>query len=289
MIEEPPSTSPESNKGLGFFKKIRLFLRGLYKRVSYTPMNQKELSSVLKEAEEMNLIDKNILDMMEETLEFSSMQVRDVMIPRPQMIVVRYNEKPEEFLPRIIDSSHSRFPVVDEDSEEVKGILLAKELLPFSLSSNNDFNLEKVMRPVNFIPESKKLDSLLEEFRKKRYHMAIVVDEYGSVSGLVTIEDILEEIVGEIEDETDIDEEKQILQVSDNEYLVPALTELEDFNDQFNTEFIADDFDTIGGIVLKEFARFPALNESVDINGYKFTVVSASRRQIKKLRVKVTE
>jgi len=289
MIEEPPSTSPESNKGLGFFKKIRLFLRGLYKRVSYTPMNQKELSGVLKEAEEMNLIDKNILDMMEETLEFSSMQVRDVMIPRPQMIVVRYNEKPEEFLPRIIDSSHSRFPVVDEDSEEVKGILLAKELLPFSLSSNNDFNLEKVMRPVNFIPESKKLDSLLEEFRKKRYHMAIVVDEYGSVSGLVTIEDILEEIVGEIEDETDIDEEKQILQVSDNEYLVPALTELEDFNDQFNTEFIADDFDTIGGIVLKEFARFPALNESVDINGYKFTVVSASRRQIKKLRVKVTE
>jgi len=289
MIEEPPSTSPESNKGLGFFKKIRLFLRGLYKRVSYTPMNQKELSGVLKEAEEMNLIDKNILDMMEETLEFSSMQVRDVMIPRPQMIVVRYNEKPEEFLPRIIDSSHSRFPVVDEDSEEVKGILLAKELLPFGLSSNNDFNLEKVMRPVNFIPESKKLDSLLEEFRKKRYHMAIVVDEYGSVSGLVTIEDILEEIVGEIEDETDIDEEKQILQVSDNEYLVPALTELEDFNDQFNTEFIADDFDTIGGIVLKEFARFPALNESVDINGYKFTVVSASRRQIKKLRVKVTE
>ena len=289
MIEEPPSTSPESNKGLGFFKKIRLFLRGLYKRVSYTPMNQKELSGVLKEAEEMNLIDKNILDMMEETLEFSSMQVRDVMIPRPQMIVVRYNEKPKEFLPRIIDSSHSRFPVVDEDSEEVKGILLAKELLPFGFSSNNDFNLEKVMRPVNFIPESKKLDSLLEEFRKKRYHMAIVVDEYGSVSGLVTIEDILEEIVGEIEDETDIDEEKQILQVSDNEYLVPALTELEDFNDQFNTEFIADDFDTIGGIVLKEFARFPALNESVDINGYKFTVVSASRRQIKKLRVKVTE
>jgi len=196
---------------------------------------------------------------------------------------------PKEFLPRIIDSSHSRFPVVDEDSEEVKGILLAKDLLPFGFSSNNDFNLEKVMRPVNFIPESKKLDSLLEEFRKKRYHMAIVVDEYGSVSGLVTIEDILEEIVGEIEDETDIDEEKQILQVSDNEYLVPALTELEDFNDQFNTEFIADDFDTIGGIVLKEFARFPALNESVDINGYKFTVVSASRRQIKKLRVKVTE
>ena len=289
MIEEPPSTSPESNKGLGFFKKIRLFLRGLYKRVSYTPMNQRELSGVLKEAEEMNLIDKNILDMMEETLEFSSMQVRDVMIPRPQMIVVRHNEKSKEFLPRIIDSSHSRFPVVDEDSEEVKGILLAKELLPFGFSSNNDFNLEKVMRPVNFIPESKKLDSLLEEFRKKRYHMAIVVDEYGSVSGLVTIEDILEEIVGEIEDETDTDEETQILQVSDNEYLVPALTELEDFNDQFNTEFIADDFDTIGGIVLKEFARFPALNESVDINGYKFTVVSASRRQIKKLRVKVTE
>ena len=289
MIEEPPSTTPESRKGLGFLKKIRLFLRGLYRRISYTPMNQKELSGVLKEAEEMNLIDKNILDMMEETLEFSSMQVRDVMIPRPQMIVVRHTEDPKEFLPRIIDSSHSMFPVVDEDSEEVKGILLAKELLPFGFSSNSEFSLEKVMRPVNFIPESKKLNSLLEEFRKKRYHMAIVVDEYGSVSGLVTIEDILEEIVGEIEDETDIDEDKQILQVSDNEYLVPALTELEDFNDQFNTEFIADDFDTIGGIVLKEFARFPALNESVDINGYKFTVVSASRRQIKKLRVKITE
>ena len=245
MIEEPPSTSPESKKGLGLFKKIRLFLRGLYKRVSYTPMNQRELSGVLKEAEEMNLIDKNILEMMEETLEFSSMQVRDVMIPRPQMIVVRHNEKPKEFLSRIIDSSHSRFPVVDEDSEEVKGILLAKELLPFGFSSKDDFNLEKVMRPVNFIPESKKLNSLLEEFRKKRYHMAIVVDEYGSVSGLVTIEDILEEIVGEIEDETDIDEETQILQVTDNEYLVPALIDLDDFNDEFGSKFMADDLSLI--------------------------------------------
>lgn len=289
MIEEPPSTSPESKKGLGFFKKIKLFVRGLYKRVSYTPMNQRELSGVLKEAEEMNLIDKNILDMMEETLEFSSMQVRDVMIPRPQMIVVRYNEKPKEFLSRIIDSSHSRFPVVDEDSEEVKGILLAKELLPYGFDSSKSFYLDQVMRPVNFIPESKKLDSLLEEFRKKRYHMAIVVDEYGSVSGLVTIEDILEEIVGEIEDETDIDEETQILQVSDNEYLVPALIDLDDFNDEFGSKFMADDFDTIGGVVLKEFARFPALNESVEINGYKFTVVSASRRQIKKLRVKIKD
>ena len=289
MIEEPPSTSPESKKGLGFFKKIKLFVRGLYKRVSYTPMNQRELSGVLKEAEEMNLIDKNILDMMEETLEFSSMQVRDVMIPRPQMIVVRYNEKPKEFLSRIIDSSHSRFPVVDEDSEEVKGILLAKELLPYGFDSSKSFYLDQVMRPVNFIPESKKLDSLLEEFRKKRYHMAIVVDEYGSVSGLVTIEDILEEIVGEIEDETDIDEETQILQVSDNEYLVPALIDLDDFNNEFGSKFMADDFDTIGGVVLKEFARFPALNESVEINGYKFTVVSASRRQIKKLRVKIKD
>ena len=289
MIEEPPSTSPESKKGLGFFKKIKLFVRGLYKRVSYTPMNQRELSGVLKEAEEMNLIDKNILDMMEETLEFSSMQVRDVMIPRPQMIVVRHNEKPKEFLSRIIDSSHSRFPVVDEDSEEVKGILLAKELLPYGFDSSKSFYLDQVMRPVNFIPESKKLDSLLEEFRKKRYHMAIVVDEYGSVSGLVTIEDILEEIVGEIEDETDIDEETQILQVSNNEYLVPALIDLDDFNDEFGSKFMADDFDTIGGVVLKEFARFPALNESVEINGYKFTVVSASRRQIKKLRVKIKD
>jgi len=289
MIEEPPSTSPESKKGLGFFKKIKLFIRGLYKRVSYTPMNQRELSGVLKEAEEMNLIDKNILDMMEETLEFSSMQVRDVMIPRPQMIVVRHNEKPKEFLSRIIDSSHSRFPVVDEDSEEVKGILLAKELLPYGFDSAKSFYLDQVMRPVNFIPESKKLDSLLEEFRKKRYHMAIVVDEYGSVSGLVTIEDILEEIVGEIEDETDIDEETKILQVSDNEYLVPALIDLDDFNDEFGSKFMADDFDTIGGVVLKEFARFPALNESVEINGYKFTVVSASRRQIKKLRVKIKD
>ena len=289
MIEEPPSTSPESKKGLGLFKKIRLFLRSLYKKVSYTPMNQRELSGVLKEAEEMNLIDKNILEMMEETLEFSSMQVRDVMIPRPQMIVVRHNEKPKEFLSRIIDSSHSRFPVVDEDSEEVKGILLAKELLPYGFDSGKSFYLDQVMRPVNFIPESKKLDSLLEEFRKKRYHMAIVVDEYGSVSGLVTIEDILEEIVGEIEDETDIDEETQILQVSDNEYLVPALIDLNDFNDEFGSKFMADDFDTIGGVVLKEFARFPALNESVEINGYKFTVVSASRRQIKKLRVKITD
>jgi len=289
MIEEPPSTSPESKKGLGFFKKIKLFVRGLYKRVSYTPMNQRELSGVLKEAEEMNLIDKNILDMMEETLEFSSMQVRDVMIPRPQMIVVRHNEKPKEFLSRIIDSSHSRFPVVDEDSEEVKGILLAKELLPYGFDSAKSFYLDQVMRPVNFIPESKKLDSLLEEFRKKRYHMAIVVDEYGSVSGLVTIEDILEEIVGEIEDETDIDEETKILQVSDNEYLVPALIDLDDFNDEFGSKFMADDFDTIGGVVLKEFARFPALNESVEINGYKFTVVSASRRQIKKLRVKIKD
>ena len=284
MIEEPPSTSPESKKGLGLFKKIRLFLRSLYKRVSYTPMNQRELSGVLKEAEEMNLIDKNILEMMEETLEFSSMQVRDVMIPRPQMIVVRHNEKPKEFLSRIIDSSHSRFPVVDEDSEEVKGILLAKELLPFGFSSKDDFNLEKVMRPVNFIPESKKLNSLLEEFRKKRYHMAIVVDEYGSVSGLVTIEDILEEIVGEISDEHDIDL-ADIERNKDGSIKVQGSTEIRNINRSFGWDLPDEDANTISGLIINESRSFPKAGQVFQFYGFKFEIIETKRNLISQVKI----
>ena len=293
MKEEPPSISAQPKK-LGLIQRIKSLFRDFHIRISFKPSNQEELTSVLRDAEENNLIDKDVLDMMEETIDFSSTPVKEVMVPKTQVISIKETEGLAEFLPRILESAHSRFPVFDEPQEKIKGILLAKDLLKFGpgllgQDENINFDLSQILRPINFIPESKKINILLEEFKTNRSHMAAVVDEFGEISGIVTIEDVLEEIVGEIVDETDISESEDIIQLTDNEFNVSALTEIETFNDRFSSSFEATDFDTIGGIVLNAFGKIPLVNDSIEIQNFHFTVLAANKRQILKLRIKVLE
>ena len=293
MKEEPPSITAQPEK-LGLIRRIKSFFRDFHIRISFKPSNQEELTSVLRDAEENNLIDKGVLDMMEETIDFSSTPVKEVMVPKTQVISIKETEGLAEFLPRILESAHSRFPVFDEPQEKIKGILLAKDLLKFGpgllgQDENINFDLSQILRPINFIPESKKINILLEEFKTNRSHMAAVVDEFGEISGIVTIEDVLEEIVGEIVDETDISESEDIIQLTDNEFNVSALTEIETFNDRFSSSFEATDFDTIGGIVLNAFGKIPLVNDSIEIQNFHFTVLAANKRQILKLRIKVLE
>ena len=293
MKEEPPSMNAQPKK-LGLIQRVKIFFRDFHIRISFKPSNQDELTSVLRDAEENNLIEKDVLDMMEETIDFSSTPVKEVMVPKIQVISIKETENLEEFLPRILESAHSRFPVFDEAQEKIKGILLAKDLLKFGpgllgQETNLDFDLNKIIRPINFIPESKKINILLEEFKSNRSHMAAVVDEFGEISGIVTIEDVLEEIVGEIKDETDISESEDIIQLTENEFNVSALTEIDTFNEKFLSSFEATDFDTIGGIVLNAFGKIPLVNDSIEIQNFHFTVLSANKRQIIKLRLKILE
>ena len=293
MREEPPSTVAQSEIKLGLVKKIKNYFRELYIKLSYKPLDQEELTSVLRDAEENNVIDKGILGMIEETIEFSSIPVRDVMVPRSQMILINDNDSLDILLKKVVESSHSRFPVLDEAKNSIVGILLAKDLLKFAPGlikdefDSQEFELTKIIRPVKHIPESKKINILLEEFKSNRSHMALVVDEFGEVSGLVTIEDVLEEIVGEIEDETDQADDQKITQISNREYSVSGLTEIEEFNEKFNTTFEDTDFDTIAGYVMNKFGKFPVVNESIKLEKIKFTVSSANKKQINKLRVKI--
>ena len=224
--------------------------------------------------------------MIEGALRVSTDQVRDIMVPRPQVVFVDKNEKPSDFLPRIVKSSHSRFPVINLETEKIEGILLAKDLLPFLSTHNlNDFELSKLIRPAILIPESKKLNVLLDELRAGRNHMAIVLDEYGDVTGIVTIEDVLEEIVGEIEDEHDKDSGTLIKQIAEDEFLVSALTPIDIFNEKFNSSLSDKDFDTLGGIVMHHFARFPKPNDAINIDGLRFVINSLERRRIKRIKV----
>ena len=293
MKEEPPSTEAQLDQKLGIFKRIRNNLREIYRKISFKPVNQNELASVLKEAEENNIIDKDVLEMMEETIEFASIPVRDVMVPRSQMISLNESDSTDQLINKVVKSSHSRFPVFNEDESKIIGILLAKDLLKFAPGLINEgfnideFEIQEIVRPVNHIPESKKINVLLDEFKSNRSHMALVVDEFGEVSGLVTIEDVLEEIVGEIEDETDIGEKTKIIQKSETEYSVHAITEIEEFNKSFSTNFSDEDFDTIGGIVTNKFGRFPKTGESIKIDNIKFSILSSNKRQIKKLKVEI--
>ncbi len=248
------------------------------------PKDREQLIELLHDVTERQLIDHEALSMIEGVLQVSEMQVRDVMVPRPQMVVVEGDETPLHALPIIKESAHSRFPVIGESRDEILGILLAKDLLKIDLQ-NPTQTIRDLLRPATFIPESKRLDVLLKEFRQNRNHMAIVVDEYGGIAGLVTIEDVLEEIVGDIEDETDIaEEEPSIKQVNDNEYLVKALTEIEDFNAYFGTDYENENFDTIGGIVLHHFSHLPKPGEALVLDNFQVTVVQATSRGITLLR-----
>ena len=248
------------------------------------PEDRDQLVALLHSAFERQILDADALAMIEGVLQVSEMHVRDVMIPRSQMDMIDVAESPEAFIPFVIETAHSRFPVFEDNKDNVIGVLLAKDLLRFY--AGEDFNVREMLRPAVFIPESKRLNVLLKEFRANRNHIAIVVDEYGGVSGLVTIEDVLEQIVGEIEDEFDFDEtEDNILPDKSGRFRVKAVTEIADFNKAFSTDFSDAEFDTVGGLVVKRFGRVPKRGESVALEGFSFQVLRADSRKVHSLMV----
>ncbi len=248
------------------------------------PEDREQLIELLHSAFERRLLDAEALSMIEGVLQVSETQVRDVMIPRSQMDVLDVGESPEKFIPFVIEKAHSRFPVFEDNRDNVIGILLAKDLLRFY--AEEEFNVREMLRPAVFVPEAKRLNVLLKEFRANRNHIAIVVDEYGGVSGLVTIEDVIEQIVGDIEDEYDFDEtEDNILLDRSGRYRVKAVTEIGDFNNYFNTAFSDEDYDTVGGLVIGRFGRVPKRGESIAIEGITFQVLRADSRKIHSLLV----
>jgi magnesium and cobalt transporter len=250
------------------------------------PRDRSELVDELREASARGLIDADALAMIEGVLAVADLQVRDIMVPRSQMVVMQRDEPIEALLPAIVESGHSRFPVIGEDRDQVVGLLLAKDLLRyFGDHPRADFDIRELLRPAVFVPESKRLNVLLKEFRVSRNHMAIVVDEYGGVSGLVTIEDVIEEIVGEIADEYDIEEDQTIRREGDRQFAVHALARIGDFNEYFGTQFSDEEFDTIGGLVMHQFGRLPRRGETVTIDGLEFRVLRSDRRRIDLLRV----
>jgi len=243
------------------------------------PEDREQLFELLKSSYEKNLMDADSLSMIEGVLQVSEMQVRDIMIPRSQMDVIDISHPPEKFIPFVIETAHSRFPVIEDDKNDVIGILLAKDLLKYY--AGDDFEIRDMLRPTVFIPESKRLNVLLKEFRGSRNHIAIVVDEYGGVSGMVTIEDVLEQIVGEIEDEFDFDEtEDNIIQDKNGHYRVKASTEIEDFNEYFNVNFSNEEFSTIGGLIIHAFGQLPKRDEKITFEGFKITILRADSRKL---------
>ena len=280
--DEPPSSSSSNRPRSG----EKNWLEKILGAFSQEPKSRDELLEIIKDAAENKVVDAEALSIIEGALDVSSQQVREIMIPRSQMVVVSIDDHPKEFLPKIIESGHSRFPVVGESIDDIRGILLAKDLLPLVLKGVDEFRFEDIIRPANIIPESKRLNILLREFRENRYHMAVVIDEYGGVSGVVTIEDILEEIVGEIEDETDEEEaDSFIRKVNDNDFVVKALTPIEDFNEYFECEFSDEEFDTIGGLIMQSFGHLPGRDEVTSLGDFRFRVLYADNRQIHLLRV----
>lgn len=266
----------------------RSWLERLSKALLREPQDREQLVNLLRNAEQRNLLDAQALAMIEGVLQITDMQVRDIMIPRGQMVVVEQEASLKKSLPIITESGHSRFPVIGETRDEIIGILLAKDLLAFNTHAEHPrFNIRDILRPAIFVPESKRLNRLLQEFRVNHNHMAIVVDEYGGVSGLVTIEDVLEQIVGEIEDEYDIDDESFIKQLSKSQYTVKALTPIEEFNQYFGAKLVEKDFDTMGGLVMSAFGHLPKRGEIVHIDHFRFKVLHSDKRQIRLLRVTI--
>ena len=273
---------PSSNNKKDWKRSIsRLFAK--------VPHDRETLIEILRAAEKRNLIDPDALIMIEGALQVSEIQVRDIMIPRVQLIVVKSDAEPQDILATVVESGHSRFPVIGSDTDEVMGILLAKDLLGFFAAEveggNNKFDIKDAMRPAVFVPESKRLNVLLREFRSNRNHMAIVVDEYSGISGLVTIEDVLEEIVGEIEDEHDIDEEIFIEAHGRNRFTVRSLTPIEEFNQYFNVNLSDEEYDTIGGLILNAFGHVPKRGEYLEFEGFSIKILRADQRRIHLMRI----
>ena len=249
------------------------------------PVDREQLISLLRSAYKKNLLDADALSIIEGAMTVSEIQVRDIMIPRAQMDVIDINEPIEQFISVVISTAHSRFPVIGENRDDVIGVLLAKDLLRH-YAGEEEFNVREMLRPAIFVPESKRLNVLLREFRASRNHMAIVVDEYGGVAGLVTIEDVLEQIVGDIEDEYDFDEASDnIILESSGRYRVKALTEIADFNAAFGTSFSDQEYDTVGGLVIAHLGRLPKRGETVTLDGLKIQVLRADSRRVYTLTV----
>lgn len=248
------------------------------------PEDREQLLELLHGAYEKSLMDADSLAMIEGVLQVSEMQVRDIMIPRSQMDVIDITQPPESFIPHVIETAHSRFPVIEDNKNDVIGILLAKDLLRYY--AGEDFDIRDMLRPAVFIPEAKRLNVLLKEFRSNRNHIAIVVDEYGGVAGMVTIEDVLEQIVGDIEDEYDYDEdEDNIIQNADGQYRVKALTEIADFNEAVGTDFSDEEFSTMGGLVVSQFGHLPKRNEEITFDGFRVKVLRADSRRLHSIQI----
>ena len=282
MPQEHIEKTEKEDERRPFIERLGLALLG-------EPGTRAQLIEVLRDAQGRDLLDRDALEMIEGVMQVSEMQVRDIMIPRAQMEVVDFSRTPEEFLPVIVESGHSRFPVIDGDKDRVIGILLAKDLLRYlqlDKKKRARFNPRDMLRPAVFVPESKRLNVLLREFKASRNHMAIVVDEYGGVAGLVTIEDVIEQIVGEIRDEYDIEADDVMIVARENgEYAVKALTPLEDFNTRLGTEYEQGEIDTIGGLVMARFGRVPRRGERLEIDGLRFEVLRADSRRVHLLKV----
>ena len=279
MQEYPPGSSTATPH-----KPHRSLFERLTALISPEPENRSELLEILHDAHERNLIDADALSMIEGVFQVSDLCARDIMIPRSQMDVVDIARPIEEWIPMVLSTAHSRFPAVEGDRDKVVGILLAKDLLRYY--AQEDFDVRDMLRPSVFIPESKPLNVLLRDFRANRNHIAMVVDEYGGIAGLITIEDVLEQIVGDIEDEYDFDEaEDNIIQEKRGIYRVKALTEIADFNESFGTSFSDEEFDTVGGLVLKRFGRVPKRGEQLTVDQLSFRVLRADSRRVYLLQV----
>jgi magnesium and cobalt transporter len=268
--------------------KPRSWLERLTAFIGREPQNKDQLMEVLRDAEDRDVLSAEMLSMIERILHVSEMQVREIMVPKAQMIVLQKDYTLKDILPIVIESAHSRFPVVDQTGNQIIGIVLAKDLLKYFFNlADKQFILSDIIRPAVFTPQSKRLNILLREFRINRNHIAIVADEYGHVAGLVTIEDVLEQIVGEIEDEYDVDEDDiHIKLLEDGSSIVKANTLIEEFNEHFNTNFSEEEFDTIGGIILKQFGHLPKRGEKIKFNNFRFKVLQGDNRRIYLLEVK---
>lgn len=267
-------------KSLTIWHKLSLLLTGKLP-------NREALDALLHHAEKQKFLDAETLHTIEGALHVSEMRVGNIMIPRSQMVAIDRRKSLQEFLPELIESHHSRFPVYDGEPDEIEGVLLAKDLLPFLLDRDRVFNINHLIRPPLFVPEGKRLDTLLATFRSSKNHMAIVVDEYGSVSGLVTIEDILEQIVGEIEDEHDIGEKDYIKQHDPNHYTLKALLPLEDFNNRFPEKLKMPGVHTLGGFLSRHLGHVPQAKEKIVLGIYTFTVLHADPRRVHVMKLSI--
>jgi len=276
--DEPPSNN--ENRTASWFT-------GIFRRSTGELQDRESISKLLADCRDRQLLEPDECAMLQAVLEVAETKVRDIMVPRSHMTVLEQDATPEVLLKAIIDSGHSRFPVIGDDRDEVVGVLLAKDLLRYFAEGGQDhgWNVEKLLRPVVFIPESKRLDTLLSEFRESHNHMAIVVDEYGGIAGLATIEDVLEQIVGDIDDEHDPEEDAFIQHQTDGIFIVRALTRIEDFNEHFDVELDDDEYDTIGGLMIHELGRLPRRGDRLEFDGFRFKVLRASRRRVDTIEV----